>query len=98
MTDTFKLGDIVYLKSGSPPLTVVDVCPDLIVVAWFDYNGDYMREGLPAEAMSATEVGSYRSFAEMQSLHPVCGSCGLPPTLCECTESFVESGPRGSRN
>lgn len=96
-TDTFKLGDIVYLKSGSPPLTVVDVdvCLDLIEVAWFDYNGEYMRDDLPAEAISATEAGSYRSFAEMQSFQ-VCGLCGRTPALCDCAE--IEPAPRGSRN
>lgn len=37
MSKQFKDGDVVFLKTGSPPMTVEDIRSDEIVsVAWFD--------------------------------------------------------------
>ena len=34
--EPFAIGDVVYLKSGSPPLIVTDVLTDSVSVAWID--------------------------------------------------------------
>jgi uncharacterized protein YodC (DUF2158 family) len=35
MTDKFKIGDIVQLKSGGPEMTVTGVYEDTILTTWF---------------------------------------------------------------
>ncbi len=41
----FETGTVVYLKSGSPPLTVSDVRvkPNIVTVDWFDVDAYAMR-------------------------------------------------------
>ena len=36
MEEQFKIGDNVYLKSGSPKMTIRDIDNDKITVNWFD--------------------------------------------------------------
>lgn len=44
-----KNGDLVTFKSGSPPLTVMDVYGDLARVAWFnDVSGKFEGEEVPS--------------------------------------------------
>ena len=33
--EEFEIGDVVYLKSGSPPMTVEETTNNQITVAWF---------------------------------------------------------------
>lgn len=35
MTDKFKIGDIVQLKSGGPKMTVTAVLEEIVRTAWF---------------------------------------------------------------
>ena len=46
----FEIGDIVYLKSGSPQLTIIDVVDDIISVMW-------VFDGVPQEF-----TADYRCF------------------------------------
>ena len=36
---TFKVGDVVILKSGSPPMTVTAVEGDQVTCVWFEHVG-----------------------------------------------------------
>ncbi len=36
MTNTFELGDIVQLKSGSPNMTVVAITTEFAYCTWYD--------------------------------------------------------------
>jgi uncharacterized protein YodC (DUF2158 family) len=38
MTTQFKIGDVVTLKSGGPPMTVISTICDCVGVSWFDGN------------------------------------------------------------
>ena len=54
MTKAFATGSIVYLKSGSPPLTVCDplTCDiDLIDVHWFK-GEELMREAIHKDCLT----------------------------------------------
>ncbi len=47
----YEPGDIVWLVSGGPDMTVIDVCPDCgeVEVAWFSDGGDgFNVEQFPA--------------------------------------------------
>lgn len=35
----FQIGDIVYLKSGSPRMTVCEILPDKVTVCWLTEGG-----------------------------------------------------------
>lgn len=51
----FEPGQVVYLKSGSPPLTVYSVRGDGHVnVEWF-HDGKPHRDAFPAECLTTTE-------------------------------------------
>jgi hypothetical protein len=79
MADTFKLGDVVALKSGGVPMTVADL-PWLsqganpirahgdiyiVPVAW-DVEGTIMRDGFPEAALELTKrvVATYELSPE----------------------------------
>lgn len=42
-----KAGDVVMLKSGGQPLTVVDVKEDDVLCLWMGMEGQLYRETLP---------------------------------------------------
>ena len=42
-----KAGDIVMLKSGGQPLTVVEVKDEDVLCLWMGMEGDLFRETLP---------------------------------------------------
>jgi uncharacterized protein YodC (DUF2158 family) len=42
-----KPGDVVTLKSGGHPLTVVEVSEDAVACLWMGGDGDLFRETLP---------------------------------------------------
>lgn len=42
MSDTFKVGDVVYLKSGGPAMTVVDKREGYILCMWH-IDGEGMK-------------------------------------------------------
>ncbi|OGU67259.1 MAG: hypothetical protein A2499_15900 [Stygiobacter sp. RIFOXYC12_FULL_38_8] len=51
--NNFKIGDVVYLKSGSPAMTVTSLSEDHCHVAWHDqgkeHTGYYPLEALTKE-------------------------------------------------
>ena len=44
-----KPGDVVILKSGGHPVTVVEVNDDAVECVWMGNDGDLFRETLPLE-------------------------------------------------
>lgn len=56
-SESFEVGDVVCLCSGSPPMTVVALASDKsLVLAYADMNGAILRESLPPEAVALTEL------------------------------------------
>jgi uncharacterized protein YodC (DUF2158 family) len=51
-----KPGDVVTLKSGGHPLTVVEVNADNISCLWMGVEGDLFRETLPLAALEPVEA------------------------------------------
>lgn len=51
-----KPGDVVTLKSGGHPLTVVEVNADNVSCLWMGVEGDLFRETLPLAALEPVEV------------------------------------------
>lgn len=50
-----KPGDVVTLKSGGHPLTVVEVNADNVSCLWMGVEGDLFRETLPLAALEPVE-------------------------------------------
>ena len=48
----FQPGDVVFLKSGGQPLTVVAVDDDSIVCLWLGEDGELFRETIPGVALT----------------------------------------------
>jgi len=56
-SESFEVGDVVCLCSGSPPMTIVAVTSDKsLVLAYADMNGAILRESLPPDAVALTEM------------------------------------------
>lgn len=54
---TFAVGDVVYLKSGSPPLTVENIrADDKVEVRWWWGTGIFMSAVIPFECLKTTET------------------------------------------
>ena len=53
---TFERGQVVTLKSGGPPMTVVAVAEDDIDCIWVGEEGDLFRETIPAVALAAIDM------------------------------------------
>jgi len=51
-----KPGDVVTLKSGGHPLTVVEVNEDEVSCLWMGGNGDLFRETLPLAVLERADV------------------------------------------
>jgi uncharacterized protein YodC (DUF2158 family) len=51
-----KPGDVVMLKSGGHPLTVVEVEDDKVECLWMGTDGDLFRETLPLVVLESTEL------------------------------------------
>ena len=53
----FQIGDIVSIKSGGMPMTVINFHEENkeVLVAYFDLDGNVMRDGFPPEAIELTE-------------------------------------------
>jgi uncharacterized protein YodC (DUF2158 family) len=53
----FKIGDVVALKSGGMPMTVVNFNQENneVLVVYFDLDANVMREGFPPESLEFTE-------------------------------------------
>jgi uncharacterized protein YodC (DUF2158 family) len=50
--ENFKIGDIVYLKGGSLPMTIDDIRPNgKIFVVWYDDKGEH-HTAHPSEALT----------------------------------------------
>ena len=50
-----KPGDVVTLKSGGHPLTVVEVKEDEVACLWMGGEGDLFRETLPLAVLDRAE-------------------------------------------
>ena len=51
-----KPGDVVILKSGGHPLSVVEVNGDKIACVWMGNEGDLFRETLPLAVLELAET------------------------------------------
>jgi len=51
-----KPGDVVTLKSGGHPLTVVEVNGDSVLCLWMGGEGDLFRETLPLAVLELAEA------------------------------------------
>ncbi|MGY4253968.1 uncharacterized protein YodC (DUF2158 family) [Bradyrhizobium sp. USDA 4516] len=51
-----KPGDVVMLKSGGHPVTVVEIDEDKVECLWMGTDGDLFRETLPLVALESTEL------------------------------------------
>ena len=51
-----KPGDVVTLKSGGHPLTVVEVTADNVACLWMGSDGDLFRETLPLAVLELVEA------------------------------------------
>ena len=50
-----KPGDVVILKSGGHPLSVVEVNDDKVACVWMGNEGDLFRETLPLAVLDLAE-------------------------------------------
>ena len=50
-----KPGDVVILKSGGHPLSVVEVKDDKVACVWMGNEGDLFRETLPLAVLDRLE-------------------------------------------
>jgi uncharacterized protein YodC (DUF2158 family) len=51
-----KPGDVVILKSGGHPVTVVEVNGDAVECLWMGNDGDLFRETLPLVVLESAEL------------------------------------------
>ncbi len=51
-----KPGDVVVLKSGGHPITVVEINDDAVVCLWMGGEGDLFRETLPLAVLELAEI------------------------------------------
>ena len=51
-----KPGDVVILKSGGHPVTVVEVNDDAVECVWMGNDGDLFRETLPLVILESAEL------------------------------------------
>jgi uncharacterized protein YodC (DUF2158 family) len=51
-----KPGDVVILKSGGHPVTVVEVNDDAVECVWMGNDGDLFRETLPLVVLESAEL------------------------------------------
>ncbi len=51
-----KPGDVVVLKSGGHPLSVVEVNDGKVVCVWMGNEGDLFRETLPIAVLESAEL------------------------------------------
>jgi len=52
---SFEPGDVVFLKSGGQPMTVVGKTEQDIECMWMGEEGDLFREAIPSIALSTYE-------------------------------------------
>ncbi len=50
-----KAGDVVMLKSGGQPMTVIEAKDDAVTCVWMSEIGDLYRETLPLSALDLLE-------------------------------------------
>ena len=53
-----KPGDVVILKSGGHPMTVVEVHDDAVACLWMGGEGDLFRETIPLAVLELAEIES----------------------------------------
>lgn len=57
--ETFKVGDVVFLKSGSCPMTISDICTcDNVYVAWQseDTKLNFMRDCFDVNMLTSESI------------------------------------------
>ena len=62
-----KPGDVVILKSGGHPITVVEVHDEAVACLWMGGEGDLFRETLPLAALELAEIDDSDDEAEEDS-------------------------------
>ena len=60
MEKSYSSGDIVILKSGGLPMTVLKINQNSadpeVLVAYFDLDGNVIRDGFPPESLELSET------------------------------------------
>jgi uncharacterized protein YodC (DUF2158 family) len=64
-----KPGDVVILKSGGHPLSVVEVNETTAVCVWMGNEGDLFRETLPLVVLELAEAGSSEDEEDDEDEH-----------------------------
>src|SRR5262245_49008847 len=92
---TFEPGQVVTLKSGSQPMTVVSVAEDDVDCVWIGEEGDFFRQAIPAVALTAIEADETEDedFADDSEADTESGSDEAEDT----DESEEEEGGKTSR-
>jgi uncharacterized protein YodC (DUF2158 family) len=52
---TFEAGNVVTLKSGGQPMTVVSTSDEEIECIWIGEEGEFFRQTIPAVALQAAD-------------------------------------------
>ena len=47
-----NVGDVVYLKSGSPELSIISIEGENAFVSWIGYNNTVIKEDFPLACLS----------------------------------------------
>ena len=63
---TFAAGDVVILKSGGQPMTVIGVEEDEAICIWTGDDGDLFREAIPAIALQAARADARRQHVYVE--------------------------------
>jgi uncharacterized protein YodC (DUF2158 family) len=53
---SFKVGDVVKLKSDGPKMTIQSLRGDMVDCVWFGPDGNVKHSSFPAEALEKREV------------------------------------------
>ena len=64
---TFEPGQVVTLKSGSQPMTVVSVAEEDVDCVWIGEEGDFYRHAIPAVALAAIGADEEEDEDETES-------------------------------
>lgn len=73
-TTSFRIGDVVTLKTGGPRMTVTYAGPvvfdtsEWVICQWFDENGEFRQEMFPNETVVLEPRTISAGLARMRSL------------------------------
>lgn len=63
----FQPGDVVFLKSGGQPLTVIAIDEDNVECIWIGDDGAFYRETIPAVALAEYDISDDEEEDEEES-------------------------------